>query len=172
MTRRDIVDAYNEAALDNDNVKPKSEITIFRYLKTLEKAGLVMKAGRRVVFGKTASEILFTRTADIFMHRVFTEAYWNSKLGQVFMNRVLKSFQKIYGDRKLDEDCFKRFLIEYENAKDKETERLIKDADEETIQTIVEGDWWEIDQIFGYMGMFGIFLNQPKLVDSLRACFK
>jgi hypothetical protein len=172
MTRRDIVDAYNKAALDNENVKQKSEITIFRYLKTLEKVGLVMKAGRRVVFGKTASEILFSRTADIFMHRVFTESYWNSRMGKVFMNRVLNAFQKIYGDKKIDEGCFKRFLVEYENAKDKETVDLIKNADDDAIQTIVEGDWWEIDQIFGYMGIFGIFLNQPKLIASLRACFK
>lgn len=172
MTRRDIVDAYNKEALDNENVKQKSEITIFRYLKALEKAGLVMKSGRRVVFGKTASEILFSRTADIFMHRVFTETYWNSKMGQVFMNRVVKSFQKIYDGRKLKEECFKEFLIKYENAKDKETVKLIKSADDDTIQTIVEGDWWEINQIFGYMGIFGIFLNQPELIDNLKSCFK
>ena len=131
-----------------------------------------MKAGRRVVFGKTASEILFSRTADIFMHRVFTDTYWNSKVGKVFINRVVKSFQKIYGNRELKEDCFKQFLMEYEKAKDRETEKLIREADEETIQTIVEGDWWEIDQIFGYLGIFGIFLKQPKLFDNLKYCFK
>jgi hypothetical protein len=85
---------------------------------------------------------------------------------------VLNVFQKIFGDQELDDDCFKQFLVEYENAKDTESEKLIKDADEETIQAIVDGEWWEIEQIFGYLGIFGIFLNQPKLIDSLRACFK
>jgi hypothetical protein len=172
MTRRDIVEAYNKSAIDNDNVKQKSEVTIFRYLRALEKAGLVMKAGRRVVFGKTASEILFSRTADIFMHRVFTESYWKSKMGKVFMNRVVKALQKINGEHELQEDCFKKFLMQFEKAKDKEIVRLIKNSDDDIIQAIVEGDWWEVEQIFGYIGVLGVFLNQSKLMEKLQTCFE
>ena len=88
MTVKEIEIAYSEEAKKHDTHEPKSDKTIYRYLKTLEDAGLVTPAGQRVVIGKTATETLFSRTAHIFLTTVEKSKWWDSKEGLEFVKKI------------------------------------------------------------------------------------
>ena len=55
-----------EEAYEKETGKKKSNKTIYRYLKTLEEAELVISAGQLVVSGKTATETIYARSAIAF----------------------------------------------------------------------------------------------------------
>jgi len=58
-----------------DNHK-KSDKTIYRYVNELTQSGLLIKAGQRVITGKTATETLYTRKAKIFLLRQQEHDTW------------------------------------------------------------------------------------------------
>ncbi len=58
MTVKELENAYEE-----ETSKRKSNKTIYRYLKTLEDANLVIPAGQLVITGKTATETIYARSA-------------------------------------------------------------------------------------------------------------
>ncbi len=62
---KDIVDGYNRIS-----DKTRKQTSIYNYLQDLIKQGLVVKAGQRVITGKTASEVLYSRCAKLYL-RVF-----------------------------------------------------------------------------------------------------
>ena len=53
-----------------------------------------------------------------------------------------------------------------------EIERLVERADETTLQTIGFGEFEEILKVLDYVGMFGVILNQPGILEKLVKCFK
>ena len=64
MTVKEIEAEYNQGFEDESD--KKSDKTLYRYLKELENAALVIPTGQRVVIGRTATETLYGRTAKIF----------------------------------------------------------------------------------------------------------
>ncbi|MFX0113296.1 MAG: hypothetical protein ACFFB3_01985 [Candidatus Hodarchaeota archaeon] len=60
-TIKEIAIEYNKHAK-----KRKSETTLYRYIQYLIELKLVQIAGQRVVYGKRATEILYSRTAQVF----------------------------------------------------------------------------------------------------------
>jgi repressor of nif and glnA expression len=61
MTAEEIQQEYNKMV-----GKEKSMNTIYYYIKNLEKAGLVIKSGQRMVEGRKATKKLYSRTANNF----------------------------------------------------------------------------------------------------------
>ena len=172
MTIKEIETAYSKAAARSDIFESKSYNTIYRYLKTLEEANLVIAAGKRVAFGKTASETLFSRTAKMF-HYGFTIPY--SDMGadsQRVADHIVKAMKYIYEGYDLSEDCLRDYLDGFSNAVTHEIERLIERADEKTLQTIAIGEFEEMLKVLDYVGIFGIILNQPDILQKLMKCFK
>ena len=86
LTVRELEKAYEKLANE-----PKSDKTLYRYLKFLEKAGLVAPAGQRVTVGKTATEALYARTAKLFYASFAYNDLWECS----FCNEVLTKVAKI-----------------------------------------------------------------------------
>ena len=81
MTVRDLEKAYKEAAEKTESFEPKSDKTIYQYLKILEQADLIKPAGQRMNIGKTVTETLFSRTASVFLILGEEPEWWKSKEG-------------------------------------------------------------------------------------------
>jgi DNA-binding transcriptional ArsR family regulator len=172
MTIKEIETAYNNAAARSDIFESKSYNTIYRYLKTLEEANLVTAAGKRVAFGKTASETLFSRTAKMF-HYGITIPY--SDMGadsQRVADHIVKAMKYIYDGYELSEGCLRDYMNEFSDAITHQIESLIERADEKTLQTIAIGEFEEMLKVLDYVGIFGIILNQPDVFQKLTKCFK
>jgi DNA-binding transcriptional ArsR family regulator len=172
MTLREIASEYNEHAKNNESLDQKSETTIYRYVKALEEAGLVTQAGRRVYMGKTTTEILYARTARVFQNKALPLAYWNSSRGRTLFKRIYSAIEKIYPDHKPMKKCLSDYIYSFEEAQEKEVEKILQSLDDDVIELITAGDWWEIEQVVKFIGIFGLVLNQPSMFDNLEKCFK
>ena len=172
MTLREIDKEYNEVASKDDLIDPKSDTTLYRYIKALEAAGLVAQAGRRVHYGKNATEILYSRTARVFQNQALHVSYWESERGRKFYDRLFAAISNIYDDHEADKECLRNFILKFERAKEKEFETLLPKLDEKALFSITGGDWWEIEQTLRYSSLFGLLLNKPAFLDGLRKCFK
>ena len=76
MTVKELTKRYNEYVTEKGTKQrlPQQRIlenlrtdkTMYRYIKELTKAKIIAPAGQRMVIGKTATEVLYARTAKIF----------------------------------------------------------------------------------------------------------
>jgi len=172
MTVRELEKAYAREAKDSEEVEAKSDKTIYRYLKVLEKAGAVVPAGQRVVIGKTATETLFSRSAEIFMTLATETDYWDCDEGKDLAKKIAPMLSKVYGDRKIDVTCFTKFMNQLEKENSKQLLTLFEGADEKMVDLITSIDWHYKDKVLGYIAAFSVILNNPKFYEKLRSCFK
>ncbi|MHA1907231.1 MAG: hypothetical protein ACW98Y_08045 [Candidatus Thorarchaeota archaeon] len=172
MTLRELDKEYNEIAIKDELIDPKSDTTLYRYIKALEAAGLVTQAGKRVYLEKNATEILYSRTAKVFQNQALHVSYWESERGRKFYDRLYAAIKNIYEGHEADKECLRKFILQYERAKESEFEQLFPNLDEETLELITDGDWWEIEQTLRYSSTFGLLLNRPEFIKQLAKCFK
>ncbi|MDF1540532.1 MAG: hypothetical protein P1Q69_16670 [Candidatus Thorarchaeota archaeon] len=171
-TLREIDKEYNEIAKKDDLIDEKSDTTLYRYIKALETAGLVTQAGRRVYFSKNATEILYARTARVFQNQALHVSYWDSERGRKFYDRMYAAISNIYDGYQADKECLRNYILKFERAKEKEFEEILPKLDEDELNAITDGDWWEIEQTLRYSSLFALLLNKPGFIDGLRKCFK
>ncbi len=172
MTVREIEEAYSKAAEDSDEIEAKSDKTIYRYLKVLEKSDLVVPAGQRVVIGKTATETLFSRTAEAFITGQSEKEYWSCDIGKELAEKMAQILGKIVGDKKPDINCIVTFMNDFDAIGNKYIVSLIEEADDEMIDLITDLDWKYKDKILNYVSFFATVLKNPALFEKLQACFK
>ncbi|MFX1566110.1 MAG: winged helix-turn-helix domain-containing protein [Promethearchaeota archaeon] len=172
MTVRELEEAYAGAADKNPELEAKSDKTIYRYLKVLENAELVVPAGQRVVIGKTATETLFSRTADVFITGQSEQEYWSCETGKELCDNMAYILSKILGNKKADKSCIVKFMNEFDALANKYIVSLVEAADDETVDLITGIDWAYKDKILSYVSIFAIALKNPELFEKLRACFK
>lgn len=171
MTVRELEAAYNVLAADSGTCEPKSDKTIYRYLKVLEDAELVVPAGQRVVLGKTATETLFARVARAFLIQAPETKGEGKEKGKRMVLRISKLLGVVYGNREPDLECCEKFFDEVEKESKALAEHLLAAADEETLELATSGEWEEIDEILGMVTIFGLLLKRPELLEELKRCF-
>ncbi len=168
MTIREIEDAYSLRAADHETVGSKSYNTIYRYLKALEKEGLVIPGGKRVEFGKTASETLFSRTAKLFHYGSFPDM---SKDGLDFANRIIKGLMLAYGGSKETEACLREVVKEISRRMNDAITKIAEADHKGQLGDIMSGEWEIMIKTLDYIAFYGIILNHPELVKKLQDCF-
>lgn len=170
-TVREIEKAYRTEAEECSTCEPKSDKTIYRYLKVLEEAALVVPAGQRVVIGKTATETLFSRTARIFLLHLDKPSWWMKKEGAKLVHKIGTLLAHLLGGKEPDTKCLQEFHHHLEKAREAEVERLVETAGDEALEYMTEGEFKEIDKIVSNVGLFAAILNHSELVEKLRSCF-
>jgi DNA-binding transcriptional ArsR family regulator len=168
MTIREIEDAYRLRAADHESVGTKSYNTIYRYLKALEKAGLVIPAGKRIEFGKTASETLFSRTAKLFHYGCKPEM---SKETLDFTNRIVGGLLLAYGESKGRETCVREAVMEITSKMTDEITLLAEKDDKGKIDKLMSGEWGNVIKALDFIAFFGVVLSHPELLEKLQDCF-
>jgi DNA-binding transcriptional ArsR family regulator len=172
MTVREIEEAYANEATNDPDLEAKSDKTIYRYLKVLEDAKLVVPAGQRVVIGKTATETLFSRTAHVFITGQSEHEYWSCETGKDLCDKIAQMLSKIFEDKKADKTCIMKFMNEFDTIGNQYIINLVEEADDEMLDLITGIDWAYKDKLLNYVTVFAIALNNPEIFEKLRACFK
>jgi DNA-binding HxlR family transcriptional regulator len=172
MTVRELEKAYGKEAAKSESCEPKSDKTLYRYLKALEKADLVVPAGQRVVMGKTATETLFSRTAHVFIFHGKEPAWWKSEKGEQSARWISILLGRFYNNREPSIKCLQNFIIQFETAKEVEFKKLLATADKKILEHITAGEWYEMKETLDYIEHLNLLLSQPDLLERLRSCFK
>ncbi len=171
MTVKELTKAYNETAI-NQGTPKKSSKTMYRYLKHLEKAGLVTQAGKRVTFGKTATETLFSRTAQMFHFRDFAPEWWDSELSLKFSQGVAAAIEQLYDGSTPDATCIRELIHEFENEKELKIHEFVTKDGGKALNLIATSQFTQIEMALQYIGIFSVLLRDPGIIDKLRECFK
>lgn len=172
MTVRDLEKAYQEEAEKTESHEPKSDKTIYRYLKTLEKAGLVTHAGQRMNIGKTVTETLFSRTAKVFLTLDEEPNWWKSKAGKDVAGRIGKILAYLLNSPEPPISEIQNLLVQYQHTKESEQERLMTNAPEEILKLITVGDINQLNKVNDFVQIFVTFVKRPSLFRNLRNLFK
>ncbi len=131
----------------------------------------MVPAGQRVVIGKTATETLFSRTAEVFISGQTEYKHWNEEKGKKMAKQMAQMLSQLYEDRKIDQNCFLKFLKEYEISGGKQITNLVEGADEDMIDIISSIDWGYKEKILNLVSVFAVILNDPEIFQKLRDCF-
>ncbi len=172
MTVRDLTAAYNRWCEEHGSPKPKSDKTIYRYLKTLGEYGLVVPAGRRVVFGKTATETLYARAAAFIRYYDFAPEFWEHEASRLFSRGVTIGTERVIGGVKPNYKCLKAFLIEFLDSVESNIHKFVTSASKDELEVVrAIGENHFIEEALRYAGILGTIINHPELVKKLNDCF-
>jgi hypothetical protein len=172
MTVQELKKAYAIEAEADPDLEAKSDKTIYRYLKVLEDANVVVPAGQRVVIGKTATETLFSRTAEVFIGGQSEEDYWSCEAGKKLCDDIAQLLSGLLGAKKADKACIVKFMNEFDKIGTQYIVKLVEEADDELVDTITGIDWAYKDKILSSVSFFAMALKNPELFEKLKTCFK
>jgi TATA-box binding protein (TBP) (component of TFIID and TFIIIB) len=160
-----------------DEYKSKSSKSIYRYLKDLENANLIVQSGKRVksVTGKKIkSETLYSRTAKIFFPKSAMkpdfdkDKYCDSKFDQAieiflsrFLNKELKSSEALHD-----------VLHNLEVAQVEHAISNIKNADEEFANIVSQLEWKHVNSFIKTIGLLALFCDDKDWSAELQSCFE
>ncbi|MEA2071488.1 MAG: hypothetical protein U9O98_09385 [Asgard group archaeon] len=163
MTIDEIEDAYRLAGNE------KSIKTIYRYLRTLEEAGLVVQAGKRIVTyeNRNKSYTIYTRTAKVFLDNVseILDKQMNRKIK--FINILLKD---LYDGQVVSEECLRDFLIKIQTKMRNNIKKLFENHSEEASKQIEDLDYHEINDLLNLVGWL-VISHKTDIKDEIAKCF-
>ena len=167
LTVRELEKKYAKLAEE-----PKSDKTLYRYLKFLEKAGLVTPAGQRVTVGKTATEALYARTAKLFFSSFAANDLWEC----TFCNKVLGKVAEILSLREdmpnQSKECVKNLMTSVDGYIFDEVSGFFEKHYEEIAEITKDSDPYEMARITDVLGTI-LLLNHPKSYEKpLEECLK
>ncbi|MHA1224121.1 MAG: hypothetical protein ACTSP3_12900 [Candidatus Heimdallarchaeaceae archaeon] len=106
LTLDEIVESYNLITQ-----KPKKKITIYKYIKKLEELDIVTVVGQRVDPTKTASKILYARTAKFLFPLFQTDEYWKTDRSKVFAEKLCELLKEYYPTCSYSPDCLHELFL-------------------------------------------------------------
>lgn len=172
MTVRDLQQAFKDEADRHAGIAPKSDKSIYRYLKVLEDAELVVPAGQRVVGGKMVTETLFARTGQIFLLFYLTPNWWLTKAGKNLAKRIGTLMIFLYGGEQPPVKELQQLFMEFEQERQRVLERLAIEGDKQVLDILATSPLEEHFRIESYVGYFATFINHPEFLERLQKLMK
>lgn len=172
MTVRDLEHAFKEEAKKHEGLQPRSDKSIYRYLKELEKAGLVVPAGQRVVSGKMVTETLFARTGQIFLLFRTKPDWWLTKQGAKVAKRIGRLLTFLLDGKMPPILTLQQLLKQFEENRQSLLERLASQGDKQVQEILASSTLTEHFRIEDAVGYFSTFILQPELLEQLRDIMK
>jgi hypothetical protein len=172
MTVRDIQQAFKDEAERHDGIEPKSDKSIYRYLKVLEDAELVVPAGQRVVGGKMVTETLFARTGQIFLLFYLAPDWWLTKAGKNLAKRIGTLMIFLYGGKQPPVKELQQLFMEFEQERQSTLERLATEGDKQVLDILATSPLEEHFLTETYVGYLVTLINHPEFLERLKKLMK
>ncbi len=167
LTIKEIREGYNLLV-----EKPKNEMTIYRYVKLLEKGGLVAKAGRKVDVEKNVTKILYSRTGTVFYTIDSSRKYWETDAGNDLINMV-RSILKIYPKfNSVSEECLKDLIIEIFTKVVTEVSTILEETGEKNPELFTETSYVGMSKTIDILQVFVLLANPELYEEDWKKCFK
>ena len=149
----------------------KSEKTIYRYVKDLTQADLIVAAGQRVVIGKTATETLYARKAKIFIIRQHSDDTWNCDDCRSTLDKVGKMLALSLKIEQPKVECLAKLMSSIDMYHEDEQIRLFEEFDEE-IQTIIKDcSFTETNHLLTTFKTIYMLLKADEFKEKIKECF-
>ncbi|MHA1515398.1 MAG: hypothetical protein ACTSPF_07670 [Candidatus Heimdallarchaeaceae archaeon] len=143
LTIKELVDEYNEIAEES-----KSEMTIYRYVKELDKIDIVKEVGKRIKTGQSASETLYGRTAKIFWNLKDKEDYWKSEDSKQIVDTIRDILQLYKENTTINSEDIGSLLNKIYKKSSEEMAAFFEKNDDAIDKMISGLTFKEIDKIF------------------------
>lgn len=166
MTVKELEKAYGE-----ETNKRKSNKTIYRYLKTLEDANLVIPAGQLVTTGKTATETIYARSAMAFYLVGEAGTWCEGERGKRIMTGIEKMLGPLFNNKEVSVEKLSQLIGLYEKQKLSEMEKLAEVVGDGMSEIIEEFDFKDIGHILEFSSFIaGLKANQD-ILERVESCF-
>ncbi|NPD89565.1 MAG: hypothetical protein HGN29_12670 [Asgard group archaeon] len=150
----------------------RSEKTIYRYLKDLLEAGLVAKAGQRVILGKTITENLFSRTARIYLVEETKEGWWKSDESRNVLERASRILSLVKHIPPPSLDCLAEIMDELHRANNAVIVKWMDEHYEDVSRIFLEGSFNENDKVLAVLKTISLLLNFDDYAKKAEGCLK
>jgi len=165
LTIKELVEKYNQLAEE-----PKSEMTIYRYVKELDKIDIVKEVGKRIKTGQSASETLYGRTAKIFWNVTDEEDYWKSEDSKQMLN-ALRGLLEIYTENtKISTEDLGNLLIKTYKTYSEELGTFFEEKNDAIYKTISGFTFKEVDKIFYFLSKLILIMKSKDFSEELEKC--
>ena len=165
MTIKDLVKAYNDIAKE-----PKSEMTIYRYVKELSKSDIVVEVGKIITMGQSATETLYGRSAKIFWNLADKGDYWTQKKNAHTLEALRKLLALYKKNTSISVENLSKLLGKMSNKASHELAAFFESHDDE-INTIISGfSFKEVDLIFEILGNLVVLIHSKDFAKELDDC--
>ena len=165
LTIKELVEAYNQIAEE-----PKSEMTIYRYVKELNKIDVVKEVGKRIKTGQSASETLYGRTAKIFWNLKDKGDYWKSEASKQTLD-TLRGLLILYKENTTITTEDLGVLLNKIYKKSSEELGAFFEENDDAINKIISGfTFKEVDKIFDIFGNLILLMKSKDFSEELEKC--
>lgn len=163
-----VVDKIKEYKI---NKELKSEKTIYRYVKDLTEAGLIVAAGQRVITGKTATETLYMRKAKIFIIRQHSDDTWRCDDCKNTLSKVSKMLSLSMQIKEPDVECLAKLMSSVDMYHEDEQIRLFEQYDDEVKELIKDCSFTETNHILTTFKTIYMLLKVDEFKEEIKECF-
>ena len=166
LTIKELVEEYNKIS-----ETPKKQTSIYNYLMELIDKELILKAGQRIISGKTATEVLYSRRAKLYYPSIMTEEYWKSGQSQAIISKLTQmltiyTLSEGVTTENLTSLYHKIFSDFHSNI------ALLFEHHPKEIDTLVSPlDFRQLSRLIGVLNMLIMVLNMEKYLEDLQKCF-
>jgi hypothetical protein len=166
LTIKEIKDAYNEGQSKKNQ---KSENTIYRYIKTLISANLIMQSGQRLTYGKTATETLFGISA-LFFFSPKDSSFWETSWGETISLLIQKIFFASSNRINPSKKCIQELFTNFAKIIDNEKINLLKNINETFFNEVSGSSIDDLNTAFNYAGLLLLYQKNPHAIKELWEC--
>jgi hypothetical protein len=150
----------------------KSDKTIYRYIKELTDAGLIVESGKRVIFGQTASESLYSRSAKMFLLRQHSDETWKCDECKKTLSRVSKLIGLSMKIDPPEVDCLSNLMSSIDRFHEEEQIRLFEQYEDEVREVIKDCSFKESNKILEIFKILYLMISVDEFNDEIKACLK
>lgn len=174
MTVKELEDSFGKIGMK------KSDKTIYRYLKKLEDAGLVIQAGKRVFptdKRKLKTQTLYMRTAKIFFPVMKPEdKEEESEEERQQKDKMIEAIgimiSKQINAKIKSIDCLKAFLTKLYSVQSSIPRTIIQTANDEISDLITGLDWKYIESMVETISLLALLKDKTEWQKELSTCFE
>ncbi len=182
MTIEEITIRYNQYVeiqgqtknLDSDAIEKskKSEMTIYRYVKDLEKenVNLVTQAGRRIEKGKTTAKALYSRTAKLFYPSLKSADYWGDETADKFVEVQASLLQLYLKNTKISKPLLKELLKNLDNDRSEVGAKVFEENNEVVSEIIKDLPFKQVDKHLSQLNLLIMLFESEKYLEEFKKC--
>jgi hypothetical protein len=108
--------------------KPKSKNTIYKYIQDLIKSGFIIESGRRPIPNQSATQILYSRSAEMFYRIEYRADYWNSDKARKVSLVIGEILGFVLEKKEFNHDLFHSWIIRCVTQQTKSLEKALKNV--------------------------------------------
>lgn len=167
-TIEDVTEKYNENKKKED---VKKKITIYSYVKELEKAGLVIQVGKRLTqkeSGKIVTDTLYNRAAKMFYPIIVSEDFWLQEKNTELVERLAELISVYLKKPKIPVEAMKNLLSRIYTVTETEIAGFLQNESDKVTDVIGDLFFKEMDNIFRALDFIIILLNPTYYEKELK----